>query len=85
MSQSKVTMEVGNDGIAVITISNPLEKFAEPTRQNNVKAIVLTCKGGRFSNGFDIKVFTKVHGTGIFGLLSDIIEKYDRWVILCVR
>ncbi|PPR80811.1 hypothetical protein GOBAR_AA39901 [Gossypium barbadense] len=55
MSQSKVTMEVGNDGVAVITISNPpvnalaipiidglKEKFAEATRRNDVKAIVLT-------------------------------------------
>ncbi|KAE9462827.1 hypothetical protein C3L33_05263, partial [Rhododendron williamsianum] len=50
-----VTMEVGNDGVAVITISNPpvnalaipvidglKEKFVEATRREDVKAIVLT-------------------------------------------
>ncbi|XP_017625864.1 peroxisomal fatty acid beta-oxidation multifunctional protein AIM1 [Gossypium arboreum] len=85
MSQSKVTMEVGNDGVAVITISNPpvnalaipiidglKEKFAEATRRNDVKAIVLTGKGGRFSGGFDINVFTKVHGTGDVSVMPDV-------------
>ncbi|TYH60538.1 hypothetical protein ES332_D08G300700v1 [Gossypium tomentosum] len=85
MSQSKVTMEVGNDGVAVITISNPpvnalaipiidglKEKFAEATRRNDVKAIVLTGKGGRFSGGFDINVFTKVHGTGDVSIMPDV-------------
>ncbi|KAH1105514.1 hypothetical protein J1N35_009282 [Gossypium stocksii] len=85
MSQSIVTMEVGNDGVAVITISNPpvnalaipiidglKEKFAEATRRNDVKAIVLTGKGGRFSGGFDINVFTKVHGTGDVSIMPDV-------------
>ncbi|KAG4189736.1 hypothetical protein ERO13_A08G241700v2 [Gossypium hirsutum] len=85
MSQSKVTMEVGNDGVAVITISNPpvnalaipiidglKEKFAEATGRNDVKAIVLTGKGGRFSGGFDINVFTKVHGTGDVSVMPDV-------------
>ncbi|XVF34858.1 hypothetical protein REPUB_Repub18cG0094700 [Reevesia pubescens] len=76
MSQVRVTMEVGNDGVAVITIANPpvnalaipiiaglKEKFDEATRRSDVKAIVLTGKGGRFSGGFDINVFQKVHGT----------------------
>ncbi|KAE8691371.1 Glyoxysomal fatty acid beta-oxidation multifunctional protein MFP-a [Hibiscus syriacus] len=85
MSQSRVMMEVGNDGVAVITISNPpvnalaipiidglKEKFAEATRRNDVKAIVLTGKGGRFSGGFDINVFQKVHGTGDISIMPDV-------------
>ncbi|GMI88578.1 ABNORMAL INFLORESCENCE MERISTEM [Hibiscus trionum] len=85
MSQSLVMMEVGNDGVAVITISNPpvnalaipiidglKEKFAEATRRNDVKAIVLTGKGGRFSGGFDINVFQKVHGTGDVSIMPDV-------------
>ncbi|KAL4303105.1 hypothetical protein GQ457_10G016830 [Hibiscus cannabinus] len=85
MSQSRVIMEVGNDGVAVITISNPpvnalaipiidglKEKFAEATRRNDVKAIVLTGKGGRFSGGFDINVFQKVHGTGDVSIMPDV-------------
>ncbi|KAK8559100.1 hypothetical protein V6N13_098695 [Hibiscus sabdariffa] len=85
MSQSRVLMEVGSDGVAVITISNPpvnalaipildglKEKFAEATRRNDVKAIVLTGKGGRFSGGFDINVFQKVHGTGDVSTLPDV-------------
>ncbi|XWS72040.1 hypothetical protein CRYUN_Cryun02cG0006700 [Craigia yunnanensis] len=85
MSQIRVTMDVGNDGVAVITISNPpvnalaipiiaglKEKFDEATRRSDVKAIVLTGKGGRFSGGFDINVFQKVHGTGDVSLVPDV-------------
>ncbi|XP_012451892.1 peroxisomal fatty acid beta-oxidation multifunctional protein AIM1 isoform X2 [Gossypium raimondii] len=70
-----VTMEVGNDGVAVISISNPplniinaamlaalKEKFGEATRRRDVKAIVLTGKGGRFSGGFDINAFQNPSG-----------------------
>ncbi|PHT75771.1 hypothetical protein T459_19293 [Capsicum annuum] len=105
-------MEVGTDGVAVITIFNPplnalaipiiaglKEMWTEATMRNDVKAIVLTCElsqftsfssafsltsfgelciagprpawikevggnGGRFSGGFDINVFQKVHETG---------------------
>ncbi|KAG5564766.1 hypothetical protein RHGRI_000840 [Rhododendron griersonianum] len=80
-----VTMEVGNDGVAVITISNPpvnalaipvidglKEKFVEATRREDVKAIVLTGKGGKFSGGFDINVFEKVHKTGDISILPDV-------------
>ncbi|XVE70435.1 hypothetical protein DITRI_Ditri10aG0072500 [Diplodiscus trichospermus] len=84
MSQIGVTMDVGNDGVAVITISNPpvnaiavpiiaglKEKFNEATRRSDVKAIVLTGKGGRFSGGFDINVFQKVHKTGDVSIVPD--------------
>ncbi|XP_044471440.1 peroxisomal fatty acid beta-oxidation multifunctional protein AIM1 [Mangifera indica] len=85
MAQPRVTIDVGNDGVAVITISNPpvnavaipiiiglKEKFDEATRREDVKAIVLTGKGGRFSGGFDINVFEKVHKTGDVSHLPDV-------------
>ncbi|XP_024032302.1 peroxisomal fatty acid beta-oxidation multifunctional protein AIM1 [Morus notabilis] len=85
MARATVTMEVGNDGVAVIAISNPpvnalaipiiaglKEKFDEATRRNDVRAIVLTGKGGRFSGGFDINVFEKVHKTGDVSLMPDV-------------
>ncbi|KAJ0791539.1 putative isomerase, 3-hydroxyacyl-CoA dehydrogenase, Enoyl-CoA hydratase [Helianthus annuus] len=36
--------------------------------RDDVKAIVLTGKNGRFSGGFDINVFQKVHTTGATSL-----------------
>ncbi|KAL7601631.1 peroxisomal fatty acid beta-oxidation multifunctional protein AIM1 isoform X1 [Lactuca sativa] len=85
MAEVIVTMEVGSDGVAVITISNPpvnalavpilgglKEKFAEAMRRDDVKAIVLTGKNGRFSGGFDINVFQKVHKTGDISQLPDV-------------
>ncbi|KAM3221483.1 hypothetical protein P3L10_020753 [Capsicum annuum] len=77
MARVKVTMEVGTDGVAIITIFNPpgnalaipiiaglKEMWTEATMRNDVKAIVLTSgNGGRFSGGFDINVFQKVHET----------------------
>ncbi|KAE9587303.1 hypothetical protein Lal_00004947 [Lupinus albus] len=72
-----VDLEVGNDGVALITMSNPpvnalsiptiaelKEKFREVARRNDVKAIVLTGKGGRFCGGFDISVMQKIQQTG---------------------
>ncbi|KAJ0091692.1 hypothetical protein Patl1_13269 [Pistacia atlantica] len=85
MAQPRVTIDVGNDGVAVITISNPpvnalalpiitglKDKFDEAARREDVKAIVLTGKGGRFSGGFDINVFEKVHKTGDASLMPDV-------------
>ncbi|KAF9662538.1 hypothetical protein SADUNF_Sadunf18G0064600 [Salix dunnii] len=85
MAKPHVTMEVGNDGVAVVTLINPpvnalaipiisglKEKFDEATRRNDVKAIVLTGKGGRFSGGFDINVFQKVHATGDISHVPDV-------------
>ncbi|GAV78427.1 ECH domain-containing protein/3HCDH domain-containing protein/3HCDH_N domain-containing protein [Cephalotus follicularis] len=85
MAVTGVTIDVGNDGVAVISISNPpvnalaipiiaglKEKFDEATRRGDVKAIVLTGKGGRFSGGFDINVFQKVHATGDISLIPDV-------------
>ncbi|KAK1417331.1 hypothetical protein QVD17_26458 [Tagetes erecta] len=85
MAQATVTMEVGSDGVALITISNPpvnalalpilaglKEKFAEAMRRDDVKAVVLTGNNGRFSGGFDINVFQKVHETGDISHLPDV-------------
>ncbi|PQP95777.1 peroxisomal fatty acid beta-oxidation multifunctional protein AIM1 [Prunus yedoensis var. nudiflora] len=85
MAKVKVTLEVGNDGVAVITIFNPpvnalaipiiaglKEKFDEVARRNDVTAIVLTGNGGRFSGGFDINVFEKVHKSGDVSLVPDV-------------
>ncbi|KAK4433022.1 Peroxisomal fatty acid beta-oxidation multifunctional protein AIM1 [Sesamum alatum] len=84
MEQARVTMEVGSDGVAIITFSNPpvnalalavfdglKEKFSEAMRRNDVKAIVVTGNGGRFSGGFDINVFEMVHKTGDISILPD--------------
>ncbi|KAJ0673504.1 putative isomerase, 3-hydroxyacyl-CoA dehydrogenase, Enoyl-CoA hydratase [Helianthus annuus] len=49
-----------------------MEKFAEAMRRDDVKAIVLTGKNGRFSGGFDINVFQKVHATGDISQLPDV-------------
>ncbi|WZZ76339.1 hypothetical protein YC2023_087709 [Brassica napus] len=80
-----VTMEVGEDGVAVITISNPPvnslsspilsewnEKLQEANKRSDVKAIVLTGKGGVFSGGFDLNIFHQVHKTGDMSLMPDI-------------
>ncbi|PSS20866.1 3-hydroxyacyl-CoA dehydrogenase [Actinidia chinensis var. chinensis] len=85
MAGVNVTMEVGNDAVAVITICNPpvnalaipiiaglKEKFDEAMRRDDVKAIVLTGKGGRFSGGFDINVFETVHKTGDVSVMPDV-------------
>ncbi|KAM3346799.1 hypothetical protein ACQJBY_021026 [Aegilops geniculata] len=81
----RVTMEVGADGVALITICNPpvnalhpiiiqglKEKYAEAFGRDDVKAIVLTGAAGKFCGGFDINVFSKVHETGDVSLLPDV-------------
>ncbi|CAM8923465.1 unnamed protein product [Rhodiola kirilowii] len=80
-----VTLEVGSDGVAVISINNlpvnalaiPVidalkQKFNEAVWRDDVKAIVLTGKGGRFSSGFDISVFQTIHRTGNISLLPNV-------------
>ncbi|VAH57197.1 unnamed protein product [Triticum turgidum subsp. durum] len=67
-------MEVGGDGVAVITICNPpvnslsidvllslKESYEEALQRKDVKAIVVTGKGGKFSGGFDISSFGDLH------------------------
>lgn len=71
-------MEVGADGVAVITIINPpvnslsldvlrslKETYDEALRRNDVKAIVVTGAKGKFSGGFDITVFGGLQGGNV--------------------
>ncbi|ONK80432.1 uncharacterized protein A4U43_C01F17660 [Asparagus officinalis] len=80
-----VSLDVGSDGVALITISNPpvnalapaivaalKEKYTEAMNRSDVKAIVLTGASGKFSGGFDINVFAEVHKTGNISLLPDV-------------
>ncbi|OEL15446.1 Glyoxysomal fatty acid beta-oxidation multifunctional protein MFP-a [Dichanthelium oligosanthes] len=74
-AKGRTELEVGADGVAVITICNPpvnslsidvlyslKESYEEALRRNDVKAIVVTGKGGKFSGGFDISSFGGVQG-----------------------
>ncbi|CAD5183080.1 unnamed protein product [Musa acuminata subsp. malaccensis] len=73
---ARTEMEVGADGVAVITIINPpinclsfdvmwslKANFEEAIRRDDVKAIVLTAgQGPNFSGGFDIAAFEDLQG-----------------------
>ncbi|PWZ09461.1 Glyoxysomal fatty acid beta-oxidation multifunctional protein MFP-a [Zea mays] len=74
-AKGRTELDVGADGVAVITIYNPpvnslsidvlhslKESYEEALRRNDVKAIVVTGKGGKFSGGFDISSFGGVQG-----------------------
>ncbi|KAM7259557.1 hypothetical protein ACFE04_015298 [Oxalis oulophora] len=69
-NKGKSTLEVGADGVAIITIINPpvnslsfdvlyslKDSFDEALRRQDVKAIVITGAKGKFSGGFDISSF----------------------------
>ncbi|XP_010050568.3 peroxisomal fatty acid beta-oxidation multifunctional protein AIM1 isoform X1 [Eucalyptus grandis] len=85
MARIGVAMDVGGDGVAVVTMSNPpanvltipilsglKEKLDEAMSRNDVKAIVLTGNGGTVSGGFDINVFEKIHKTGDISIFPDV-------------
>ncbi|KAK6260266.1 hypothetical protein SCA6_014740 [Theobroma cacao] len=70
--KGKSLLEVGADGVAIITINNPplnllsadvLLSFKENVEQallrDDVKAIVITGSKGKFSGGFDVTAFGK--------------------------
>ncbi|XP_068661695.1 peroxisomal fatty acid beta-oxidation multifunctional protein MFP2 [Aristolochia californica] len=72
-SKGRTTMEVGADGVAVITIVHPpvnslsfdvlyslKDHYEEALQRDDVKAIVLTGSGGKFSGGFDITAFSSI-------------------------
>ncbi|XP_021723738.1 peroxisomal fatty acid beta-oxidation multifunctional protein-like [Chenopodium quinoa] len=76
MAGARVSMEVGNDGVALVTFSNPpvnaleittlmklKEVYDEVIRRNDVKAIVITGANGKFSSGFDLKFIKLVQET----------------------
>ncbi|PQQ17159.1 peroxisomal fatty acid beta-oxidation multifunctional protein MFP2 [Prunus yedoensis var. nudiflora] len=73
--KGRTVLEVGADGVALITIINPpvnslsfdvlyslKDNFEEALRRNDVKAIVLTGAKGKFSGGFDITAFGGLQG-----------------------
>lgn len=83
-NKGSINMEIGNDGVAVITMINPpvnaltlsaIEElkrcYQEAIDCDNVKAIVLTGADGRFCGGLDISVMENVHKHGDISLLPD--------------
>ncbi|XP_077218571.1 glyoxysomal fatty acid beta-oxidation multifunctional protein MFP-a-like [Tasmannia lanceolata] len=74
-TKGRTDMEVGADGVALITITNPpvnslsfdvlysfKENFEQALRRDDVKAIVVTGSRGKFSGGFDIMSFGGMQG-----------------------
>uniref|UniRef100_A0A5B7BC36 Putative fatty acid beta-oxidation multifunctional protein n=1 Tax=Davidia involucrata TaxID=16924 RepID=A0A5B7BC36_DAVIN len=74
-TKGRTVMEVGADGVALITIVNPpvnslsldvlqslKESYELALRRDDVKAIVITGAKGKFSGGFDITAFGGLQG-----------------------
>ncbi|XP_077240679.1 multifunctional protein 2 [Tasmannia lanceolata] len=74
-NKGRTDMEVGADGVALITITNPpvnslsfdvlysfKENFEKALGRDDVKAIVVTGSRGKFSGGFDITAFGGMQG-----------------------
>ncbi|XP_050217152.1 glyoxysomal fatty acid beta-oxidation multifunctional protein MFP-a [Mercurialis annua] len=74
-SKGRTTIEVGADGVALITIINPpvnslsfdvlnslKDSYDQALRRDDVKAIVVTGAKGKFSGGFDISAFGGIQG-----------------------
>ncbi|XVF32798.1 hypothetical protein REPUB_Repub17cG0113700 [Reevesia pubescens] len=81
--KGKTLLEVGADGVAIITINNPplnllsadvLISLKETTEQgllrDDVKAVVITGSKGKFSGGFDVTAFGKKGKHGKLGFWS---------------
>ncbi|RZC75615.1 hypothetical protein C5167_051092, partial [Papaver somniferum] len=71
----RVSMEVGNDGVALIRILNPPVNALAPPILAGLKekyAEAMSREGGRFSGGFDISVLELVHQTGDISRLPDV-------------
>ncbi|KAG6575075.1 hypothetical protein SDJN03_25714, partial [Cucurbita argyrosperma subsp. sororia] len=73
--KGRTTLEVGADGVALITIINPpvnslsfdvlfslKESYEQALQREDVKAIVVTGARGKFSGGFDITAFGGLQG-----------------------
>nr|GMD44243.1 peroxisomal fatty acid beta-oxidation multifunctional protein AIM1-like isoform X1 [Ipomoea batatas] len=84
-NSTPVAMEIGSDGIAVITLSNPpvnaltlsviaelKQCYQEAMERDDVKAVVLTGTGGKFCGGLDIDIMRKIHKTD-----STLKQEYD--------
>ncbi|KAL5228604.1 hypothetical protein ABZP36_016869 [Zizania latifolia] len=105
-TKGRTQMEVGVDGVAVITVCNPpvnslsvdvllslRENYGEALRRNDVKAIVVTGKGGKFSGGFDITSFGGVQGGKIeqpkvgyisIDILTDTLEAATKPLVAAI-
>ncbi|KAL3634630.1 hypothetical protein CASFOL_021684 [Castilleja foliolosa] len=74
-SKGRTTLDVGADGVAIITIINPpvnslsfdglKDSCEQALRRADVKAIVITGAQGKFSGGFDISAFGKIQDNTI--------------------
>ncbi|XP_059433946.1 glyoxysomal fatty acid beta-oxidation multifunctional protein MFP-a-like [Corylus avellana] len=82
-AEGRTFMEVGDDGVALITIINPpinslsfhmvgslKDNFENALRRDDVKAIVITGAKGNFSGGFDV--------AALQGIQAGKIEKEER-------
>ncbi|KAK9933812.1 hypothetical protein M0R45_020987 [Rubus argutus] len=82
-AKGRTLLEVGADGVAVITIVNPpvnslsfdvlyglKDSYEEALRRDDVKAIVVTGAKGKFSGGFDITAFGGLQGGQNPGYIS---------------
>ncbi|KAI5059208.1 hypothetical protein GOP47_0025527 [Adiantum capillus-veneris] len=83
MERGHVELEVCPDGVAVITICNPpvnslaipvfwglKEKYEEALKRDDVKAIVITGAGDKFSGGFDIISMEAIQKNGDLSQIS---------------
>jgi enoyl-CoA hydratase/3-hydroxyacyl-CoA dehydrogenase len=77
-SKGRTTLDVGADGVAIITIINsPVNSLSfdvlnslkdtceQALRRDDVKAIVITGAQGKFSGGFDISAFGKIQDKSV--------------------
>ncbi|WCJ23473.1 Fatty acid oxidation complex subunit alpha [Euphorbia peplus] len=75
MAKGRTTIDVGADGVAIITLINPpvnslsfdvlyslKDSYEQALRRDDVKAIVVTGAKGKFSGGFDISSFGGIQG-----------------------
>lgn len=87
MEKGRTTIEVGDDGVALITIVNPpvnslsidvlyslKNTYEQALRRDDVKAIVVTGARGKFSGGFDISAFSSIQGGKIGQPNADFIS-----------
>ncbi|EYU45545.1 hypothetical protein ABFS82_14G008100 [Erythranthe guttata] len=77
-SKGRTTLDVGADGVGIVTIINPpvnslsfdvlnslKDTCEQALRRDDVKAIVITGAQGKFSGGFDISAFGKIQDKSI--------------------